>query len=199
MSPVVCLSVSEACLRLGTQTDAASLATLLAHLQHPDWRVRYAAAVALGERPADAAAMVAPLVALLAAEAAAPLYTQPGDFAGMSAGCPHAVTLRLPADADEPTLAAWRRRGRVQQAALLTLGGCGLAARVALPVLHHYATAASVDALVRTAACEALGRLAQPDSRPTLTHAASDDEWCTRTTATKALRLLPAARTPETP
>jgi HEAT repeat protein len=180
----------ESCAVLGQARDAASLVTLRDCLAHPNWRVRYAAAVALGDRR-DAAAVPA-LLAMLAGEDAAPLYTQRGDLASAPAGASMPVQLQVPPGVTEETLEAWRRRGRLKQAACLALGAIGAAALPALPVLQRYAVDQGEDYAVRAAACHALGQLGAPASLPVLHQAAQDGEWCTRTEARKALAAHPA-------
>lgn len=184
-------AILEACQFLAQMSDPVSLAALIAYLHHADWRVRYAAAVALGDRRAAPAA--APLIALLKEEDAAPLYTQPGDLASAPAGAHHAPVVQYPAGVSADTLAAWVRRGRLKQAAITALGQLGDPARPALPILQRYAADPKEDYAVRAAANKALGLLADRSSLPALQRAIHDEEFCTRTEAQKALAKVSAA------
>lgn len=177
----------ERCAVLAQQQDEASLTELFATLQHPEWRVRYAALVALGDRR-DARAL-APLLALLQAEDAAPLYTQTGELGGTPAGAPTAPQVQLPPGVDGVTYAAWERRGRLKQAACFALAEIGQADPRVLAALQRYAQSEQ-DYQVRAAAARALGMLPAAASRPALEQAAKDEEWCTKTEARKALAKL---------
>ena len=187
-----CFAKLERCAEAGRLADDASLTELLALLQDPEWRVRYAAAVALGDRR-DARA-VAPLVACLAAEDAAPLFTQKTDIGSSPAGYPFDFKAEFPPDLTPETRACWERRGRVKQAASLALGAIGKTAPEILAHLHRYVTDPSHDPEVRAAAAKALGLIGDPTSRPHIEKATQDFEWCTRTEAQTALRRI-AART----
>lgn len=186
-----CFEQMERCAQLARAQDAAALDELLALTTHAAWEVRLAATVALGDR-ADARA-VAPLLALLRAEDAAPLFTQDKDYGGIPAGSPFAdgTALVFPAGTTVATLAAWERRGRLKQAACLALGQIGPAALEALPFLHRYVTDMKEDYAVRAAAAKALGMLRDPASRPFLETATTGEEWCAKTEAVKALQALP--------
>jgi len=177
----------EACIAAAQSRDMCAVSRLLAALNDDAWEVRYAAAVALGDLQ-DAAA-IDPLLDLLKAEDAAPLFSQPGECFG-TAGSTIAPTPGLPQQAARETLEAWRRRGRVKQAACLALGSIGKAAPSVLDLLHRYAVDAAQDYMVRAAACKALGQIASPQSRGVLETAANDEEWCTKTEARKALAVL---------
>ena len=178
----------ETCIRLGRESDAASLAALFGFLASGEWRVRFAAAVALGDRrPPEA---VTPLIELLKVEDAAPLFAQPHDMCGQPAGCNSRMEAKLPPDLPPGTAEAWRRRGRLKQAACFALGAIGPAAAPALPFLQRYATDQKEDYAVRAAACRALGLIGDPSSRATLEQATGDGEWCTSAEARKALAAV---------
>jgi HEAT repeat protein len=188
MSPLFALI--ESCQTLARQPGSDATNSLIALLAHPEWRVRYAAAIAVGDRR-DEAALPA-LLALLDDEDAAPLFSQPEDFGSGPAGTNLPIDMRLPAGTTPATREAWRRRGRIKQAVSLALGQLGLADARVVERLSRHATDQAQDYAVRAAACKALGQLAAPASRPYLTQASSDEEWCTKTEAAKALRNLTA-------
>ncbi len=175
----------ERCARLAGKSDDSSLHELFDLLADKEWRVRYAAAVALGDRKDRRA--VGPLVAALRAEDAAPLFSQKDDIGGCPAGYPFAFELKFPDGMTAETRAAWERRGRVKQVACLALGAIGAADAAAVERLHSYATDQTHDPEVRAAAAKALGLIGDPSSKPVLEKAANDFEWCTKTEAAKGL------------
>ena len=180
----------DQCADIGLRKDAASMPVLFTSLAHNDWRVRYAAAVALGDMPVPSA--VPPLLAALAIEDAASLYNQPELTAGGPAGACDVVAPQFPAGTTADQIEAWRRRGRVKQAICLALGAIGDGSSGVLATLHRYAVDSGEDYMVRASACKALGLIASPTSRAVLTAATKDEEWCTNKEAVKALARLPA-------
>ena len=178
----------DQCAEIGLRKDTASLPVLFTALAHDDWRVRYAAAVALGDMPTPAA--VAPLLSALAIEDAAPLYSQPELPAGGSAGSSGVVTPEFPAGTTPDQIEAWRRRGRVKQAVCLALGAIGDGSPGVLAVLHRYAVDSGEDYLVRASSCKALGQIGSPASRAVLSVASKDEEWCTSKEAMKGLECI---------
>ena len=180
----------EFCASNATRQDGERLAKTITLLGDENWRVRYAAAIALGDRR-DAKAVDA-LVELLHRENTAPLFAQPNLEGSAPAGSSVRFAMIFPEGTTEATKEAWRRRGRVLQAACLALGNLGEVSPAALELLHRYATDQGCDYAVRAAACKALGQLARPESLPTLKIATSDEEWCTKTEASKALQTLSA-------
>ena len=181
----------ESALRAASAPDAASLSQLLDLLRDPDWRVRYAAAVALQDR-GDPAAIPA-LLAALAAEDAEPLYTSPelpgADFDAAGA---RPVEVLFPEGTPEATKEAWRRRGRVKQAIALALGAIGSDDPAAVAALQRNAVDQAQDYAVRAASCHALGEIADPASAACLEQACADEEFCTRHEALKAYRKVTA-------
>jgi len=127
---------------------------------------------------------------LLAAEDAAPLYTQQADLGGAPAGSPDERELAFPPGTTGATRAAWERRGRLKQAVCLALGAIAVTDQRALDALHRHATDQREDYPVRAAAAKALGQLHSPASRAALTLATQDPEWCTATEARQALAGL---------
>ncbi len=97
--------------------------------KHPDWRVRYAAAVAIGER-ADAS-LLPVLEEIVRREKGRPLYSQPScrfenapDDTGM-AEMVGPIRACFDREYDEETLQAWQCRGRVLQAAYFAYAKIG--------------------------------------------------------------------------
>jgi HEAT repeat protein len=177
----------EECARLAAGTDAASLETLIRRLGDADWQVRFAAAVALGDRR-DAAAIPA-LLRTLREEDAAPVYGQEKDLEGIPAGAPSS-SVDAPGGVARETIRAWERRGRLKQAACLALGSIRVGHADVLTVLRRYATSAAEDYAVRAASAKALGQIADTGSVATLEQTARDEEWCTSAEARKALQIL---------
>jgi len=182
----------EFCAANITQPDEAAFTQTLALLADENWRVRYSAAIALGDRRDPRA--VDALVQALRRENEAPLFTQPKLEGGAHAGSNHPFEVIFPTGTTEETKEAWRCRGRVLQAACLALGNIGTTTPAALELLHDYALDQSRDYAVRAAACKALGQIANPESLPVLEKATQDEEWCTAREAQKAVqKIRPAA------
>ena len=162
----------ETCVKAGQVADADSERMLIGQLCHADWRVRYAAAIALGER--KSAVAVPALAAVLEEENKAPIYSQKEDLAGLPAGSNRSPAGRIPDGVTLDTAEAWRRRGRLKQAVCLALAAIGQ----------------SEDYGVRAASCKALGLIRDPSSLEILKAASDDQEWCTATEARKGVAAL---------
>lgn len=175
----------EYCAAHAASTDSATLADIIAYLRDDNWRVRYAAAIALGDRHDPQA--VPALAELFASESSEPLFSQPEIHGGIHAGSTENLSLEFPEGTTEEMKEIWRRRGRVLQAACLAIGNIGQADAATLGYLHRFALEQSYDYGVRAAACKALAQLALPGSLPILELAAKDEEWCTNTEAKKGL------------
>lgn len=167
---------------------------IVAASTHPDWRMRYAAALAMAQHPDP---KWLPLLArMLDIEAQRPLYTQPparfshgtGDTRMAEQIGP--IDVFFDADYDDATLEAWRCRGRVRQAALFAIAAIGSADDALLDVLHGYIFDANEDFTVKAATARALGMIANPRSIPALREAQIFDEWCTNREASKALQRM---------
>lgn len=178
----------EFCAAHVSRQDEADFARTLGLLADADWRVRYAAAIALGDRRDPRA--VDALVQALLLENEAPLFAQPKLEGSLDAGSNLPFAVLFPEGTTEPVKEAWRRRGRVIQAVCLALGSIGTASAEALKLLHEYATDQSRDYVVRAAACKALGQIAAPESLPVLEQAARDEETCTKWEAQKSLKSI---------
>jgi len=167
---------------------ATPVVALIEALRDEDWQIRFAAAVALGDRRESVA--VESLLEALQGEDRAPLYSQRTELAGIPAGSPDGHAPAFPPGTTEETRSAWARRGRVKQAVCYALGEIGLVDLRVLGFLQRYATDQGEDYMVRAAANKALGRLPHPSNRPVLEQAAADPEWCTQTEGRKALAAL---------
>lgn len=158
---------------------------------HADWRVRYAAAVAMGETGDQR--WLPELKAMLQIENGRPLYSQPP--AHFSNGIDDArlaeqigpIAVHFDQPVDEQTLDAWRCRGRVKQAVLFALHALGAADDEVRALLHAYLTDPKEDYPVKAAAGRALAAVGNETSLPALQAAQQVDEWCTQTEATKAI------------
>jgi HEAT repeat protein len=168
--------------------------------QHPDWEVRYAAAVAI-EACADPAWL--PTVrAMWQHELARPDYTRAsvrfiehvGDTRNAEMIGP--LTAVFPAGTDDATRAAWACRGRVRQALAFAIAAIGQCDDGLRGMLHDRLLAADEDYPVKAAVARALARVGTAASIAPLQVALALDEWCTHTEAALALAAL-AARSSE--
>ncbi len=169
-------------------------ADLKALAEHPDWRVRYAAAEGIGETQDPAWAPV--LKRMFLCEEGRPLYSQPpARFVNTTDDTRMAeeigpIEVHFDGAPDAETLEAWRCRGRVKQAILYAVYSIGAADAEFRELIEECVARESEDYPVRAAAARALGGIGRPESRASLEAAASFDEWCTQTEARKALRRL---------
>ncbi len=178
----------EYCAANATKKDNASFKKIIPYLSDDNWRVRYAAAIALGDRKDPKAG--APLLQVLDKEDKAPLFSQPALEGGAHAGSNVPFSVIFPKGTTEETKEAWRRRGRVIQAVCLSLGNIGESSPEILERLHRYALDQKCDYAVRAASCKALGQLARKESLPVLEKASGDEEWCTKCEAKKAIEAV---------
>ena len=162
--------------------------------RHADWRVRYAAAVAIGQTRDQR--WLPLLKELLQLENARPLYSQPpAHFTNSTDDTRMAeqigpIGVSFEQVVDDATKEAWRCRGRVKQAILFALAELGAADDEMRALLHVYLEAPNEDYAVKAAAGRALAAVGNQSSIPALQIAQKFDEWCTQTEATKALRRL---------
>lgn len=158
---------------------------------HENWRVRYAAAVAIGQTPDRR--WLPLLKEMLRIENARPLYTQPpAHFSNSTDDTRMAeqigpITATFDHAVDEATLDAWRCRGRVKQAVLFALYEVGEADDELRAILHAYLEDPQEEYPIKAAAGRALGRVGNRSSIPALQVAQKFDEWCTQMEATKAM------------
>lgn len=179
----------ESCFVSVQDSGCGATEHLLRKLKHRDWRVRFAAVVAMEQCPD--ATFVPHLLQLLRKEDASPLYAIPANFkAGTWAGSVLAEAVEYPSGAAREEIEAWRRRGRLKQCACFALSAIGVSTPEAIAQLEKYAVDSSEDHIVRAAACRALGFLGNSGSRAALEKAATDEEWCTRFEAAKALNHI---------
>lgn len=162
---------------------------------HDDWRVRYAAAVAMG-RLGDPANLPH-LRAMLAREEGRPLYSQPrASFPGTHddtrmAERILAVRAVFDRETTEEEREAWKCRGRVKQACLFAIGDIGVADAPLRRAVE--ALLADPDDPVRMAAFRALGRIGDAESLALIERMLETPEHCSRTEAQKAHAALRAA------
>jgi HEAT repeat protein len=176
-------------------TDPAALTE---HWDHEDWRVRYAAAVAMGES-ADAR-WLPMLTDLLAIEASRPLYSQPAvlEFPGSyddtrMAEQIIATEAIFDRDYPEPLKEAWRCRGRVREACLLAVHAIGAGTADLLDIVYALLDDPDEDRSVKAAGAKALARIGDTSSIAVLRRALESDEWCLRVEALRALDALGCA------
>lgn len=159
-----------------------------------DWRIRYAAAVAIGFKKDKSLLLL--LQQMLDIEAKRPLYSQPKtEFIGVEGDTSLAeqitpFTVVFPYEVDADTQEAWKCRGRVKQAILFAIYEIGEAHRSMIEQIEHLVMDEQEDAPVRAAAVRALGRVGNSTSLACCEYAATIDEWCTRVEAIKAIGAL---------
>lgn len=167
--------------------------------EHGDWRVRYAAAVAMGE--SGDAAWLPTLQALIRREEGRELYSQPRvegyrnsyDDTRMAEQLePIEVIWDKPYS--EEIKDDWRCRGRVLQACLFAIAAIGRADQGVLDTLHQLLSHG--DSLVKAGAARALIHVGTKESLPHLEAALMVDEWCLQTEAKKAIRRIKDGENP---
>lgn len=173
-------------------TDEAALAT---HYLHPDWRVRYACAVAMGE--SGAAVWLPKLSEMLVVENGRALYTQPRVRAFVDSYDDTRMAEQLIAteavfDRDYPDdlKEDWRCRGRVRQACLFAVHSIGTATPELVAEIHRVLADPEEDKTVQAAGARALGAVGDRSSVPLLEAALTIDEWCLAVEAGKALTSI---------
>jgi HEAT repeat protein len=169
--------------------------------RHPSWRVRYAAAIGMGETSDPA--WLNDLRAIMALEEQRDLYGQPPvrEFVG-GYDDTRAAELLAATEAvwDTPPTPeqydAWQCRGRVRQACILAVAAIGVADEAWLQILHTVLRDPREDFVVKTAAAKALQRVGTTESLPHLAFALALDEWCLSLESRKAIVRLTKPSTP---
>lgn len=165
------------------------------HWNHPHWRVRYAAAIGMGET--GDAAWLDTLRAMMAIEDDRDLYGQPSvlEFVGSfddTRAAEQLVTTRA-VWATPPTPEQhddWQCRGRVRQACILAVHAIGRADGAWRDLLHAVLRDPDEDFVVKSAAAKALARVGTIESLPHLEFALALDEWCLTVESRKAIDHL---------
>lgn len=162
---------------------------------HEDWRVRYAAAVAIGET--KDAKWLDVLWNMLKYEDTRNLYTQPpvAGFENSSDDtrmAEHLVPIKEIFDKDYPEdiREDWRCRGRVKQACIFAIRDIGKASDDLLAYLHAILQRPGEDYAVCAATALCLGYVGHMGSIPYLEKSLKIDEWCVQTESKKAIRRL---------
>jgi HEAT repeat protein len=168
---------------------------LAAHSRHPDWRVRYACAVAMGET--GSARWLPDLLEMLVAENARSLYSQPrvSGFVGSYDDTRMAEQLIstepiFDREYSDELKDDWRCRGRVRQACLFAVHSIGAATPELLSEIHRIVGDLDDDKTVLAAAARALAVVGDESSIPLLERAHSLDEWCLAVEAGRALDAI---------
>lgn len=167
------------------------------HWNHPHWRVRYAAAIGMGET--GDTVWLDTLRSMMAIERGRDLYGQPqvlefvGSFDDTRAAEQLVTTTAVWATPPTPEqYDAWQCRGRVRQACILAVYAIGSADDAWRTLLHELLHDPDEDFVVKTAAAKALQRVGTTDSLPHLEFAITLDEWCLNIEARKAISELAA-------
>lgn len=163
------------------------------HCLDENWRVRYAAAVAMGE---DKDTRWIPyLVDMLRLENSRPLYTQPpSEATNPTRESEHIGPLEDPfPNVPEDVREAWKSRGRVKAAAADAIAAIGTATPELLELLYGFLTNDTEDFSVKAATANALGAIGNPESLPYLKALLDYNEWCTATEANKAIQAIKGA------
>jgi HEAT repeat protein len=161
---------------------------------HPDWRVRYATAIAMGETRDPA--WLPTLATMFQHEERRSLYNQPPahflkcvDDTRMAEQI-GPLEVSFDSSPSPETLEDWRCRGRVKQALLFAVTEIGQVDAQLLSLIQALIAREHEDYPVKAAAARALGAVGRPESRASLQLAEQIDEWCTQTEARKALKRL---------
>ena len=179
----------EACLR-----DPGCLEALTTD---PDWRVRYAAAVAIGEHGDPAEAPY--LEKMLHIEDQRSLYDQPNvDLVDPRDKTPLSrlaerigpAEAAFPAEYSDEVKEAWKCRGRVKFACAKAVVKLGYATEETRELFRKYLMDEDEAYNVKAAVAHALSVIGTEEDIPALETALRYDEWCTQTEAKKAIRAI---------
>ena len=161
---------------------------------HPNWQIRYAAAVAIGERKDQHDLPI--LQQMLDIELERPLYSQPKtSYIGVAGDTSLAeqvkpFTVVFPYEVDLETQEAWKCRGRVKQAICFAIYEIGQAPTALLERIKQMVLDDQEDAPVRAAAIRTLGKVGDSSCVSCCEYASTIDEWCIRVESHKALGVL---------
>ena len=165
------------------------------YVNHPDWRVRYAAAVAMGETKDEK--WIDTLLAMLKYEDTRSLYTQPAVLGFENSYDDTRMAEQLvpikeifDRDYSEELKEDWRCRGRVKHACLFAIRDIGKVSDELLAYMHTILQKPGEDYAVCAATARALGYVGHKGSIPYLEKALQIDEWCVQTEAKKAIRRI---------
>lgn len=175
----------------------ANQAQIENYYMHSDWRVRYAAAVAIGE--SGNADFLEKLYEMLVFENTLPLYTQPPvlyfensyDDTRMAEQLVYIKEV-FKDEHTEHEYECWRCRGRVKQACLFAIAQIGEINTSLLELLHIYLQKPSEDYSIKAASARTLGFVGHSGSIPYLEMCVNIDEWCVQTESKKAIELIKA-------
>ncbi len=161
---------------------------------HEDWRVRYSAAVAVGElcRPEYAEL----IEKLLEREEQRDIYSQPPvTFIGSKDDTRMSeqigpIEVVFPIECSEEQQENWKCRGRVKFAAIKSIVKLKTATERTKELLCSYIGSPGEDYNVRAASAHALGIVGDARHIVFLEKSKDEDEWCTQTEVRKAISLI---------
>lgn len=159
-----------------------------------NWRVRYAAAVGMGEHGSEK--WIPFLEKMLELEGGRPLYSQPQvsfiNSTDDTRMAEHIGPIEVVFDAEYSydLKEAWACRGRVKLAVAYAVYKIGSATSNIIAKLCEYLDKSGEDYCVKAAAAKALGVVGNRDIIPYLERATVYDEWCTQTEAKKAISQI---------
>lgn len=158
----------------------------------PEWRVRYSAAVAIGETQDEK--WIPALEKLFLIEEQRKLYNQP------NVDTPESTRLSekigpledpfLHTDFTNEQKEAWKCRGRVKMAAADAIGKIGSCSPQLEAELIACIERKDEDYSVKAAAARALGNVRAAGALDVLRKAVEYDEWCAQTEAKKAIQKI---------
>lgn len=161
---------------------------------HRNWRVRYAAAVAMGESMSEK--WLDTIEEMLSIEQGRNLYSQPRvEFINSyddTRMAEQLVPIEVVFDQEYPDdlKEDWSCRGRVRQACLFAVCSIGKANDAILKRIYGYLDDSGEDSAVRAAGARALRIVGNADSIPHLEKSLEKDEWCLQMEAKKAIAEL---------
>lgn len=165
------------------------------YAKHENWRVRYGAAIAMGEKQDPSYVPV--LLEMLKNEDKLDLYSQPQvkEFIGGYDDTRMAemlVKVQEVFDKEYPDhiKEAWKCRGRVRHAAIFALYDIGVVNEAVNRYLCECLERPNEDFAVCAAAARTLGKLGNAGCIPSIERGMEKDEWCLRCEGRKAIAKL---------